>query len=106
MHKKRPLKKTMTIFTTTGRLVYSNSYWRGKDNDSRILEDIFSKPSDNKAESLMTLINSHSKVVLTLDRGFQDFISWLDKQKSEEHRFTNITAYNKQFSSAVQAAKK
>ena len=72
----------MMIVTTCGHIIYSNNYWRGKDNDSKILRSIFENPTENRATDLMELIPS-KRVTLILDRGFETFANWIATQRRQ-----------------------
>ena len=74
------------IVTTCGHIIYSNNYWPGKDNDSKILQEIFEKPADNNATDLMELITSN-RVTLILDRGFERFANWI---AGNQRQFPNL----------------
>ena len=60
----------MTIVSTTGHILYSNSSWDGNKNDSHILSDILNNPGDHEAREIVDLIKQND-VILVLDRGFR-----------------------------------
>ena len=75
-HKHRPLRKYMTICSTTGHILFSNTSWPGRLSDNDIMKSIF-KGEVESAGPLLELIKSH-KTLLICDRGFDGFKAWVE----------------------------
>ena len=66
--KKRYLRKTMSVVTTTGHIVYSNALFKGKRTDSQMMKDIVESPEEYGATDLVNCLEQN-EVILILDRG-------------------------------------
>ena len=66
--KKRYLRKTMSVVTTTGHIVYSNALFKGKRTDSQMMRDIIESPEEYDATDLVNCLEQN-EVLLILDRG-------------------------------------
>lgn len=86
-HKNRPLKKYMTICSSTGHILFSNTSWPGRMTDNDIMKSIF-KGEIECAHPLLELIKSHN-TLLICDRGFDSFKSWLEEAEQAQH-FPNL----------------
>ena len=76
-HKHRPLRKYMTICSSTGHLLFSNTSWPGRLTDNDIMKRIFSGEVES-ANPLLELIRTN-KTLLICDRGFDGFKSWIEQ---------------------------
>ena len=66
--KKRYLRKTMTVVTTSGHLVYSNDTFDGKASDTVIMKKLIEAPEQHGAGDLVNCLEQN-EVLLILDRG-------------------------------------
>ena len=81
-HKGRHLRKYMTICTSTGHILFSNTSWPGRLTDNQIMKQIFSGEIDS-ASSLLELIRN-KKTLLICDRGFDSFKTWSELPEQVE----------------------
>ena len=81
-HKGCHLRKYMTICTSTGHILFSNTSWPGRLTDNQIMKQIFSGEIDS-ASSLLELIRN-KKTLLICDRGFDSFKIWSELPEQVE----------------------
>ena len=81
-HKHKPLRKYMTVCTSTGHILFSNTSWPGRVTDNEIMKKIFSGEEES-ANSLLEMIRD-KKTLLICDRGFDSFKSWIEQPEQAE----------------------
>ena len=81
-HKHKPLRKYMTVCTSTGHILFSNTSWPGRMTDNEIMKKIFSGEEES-ANSLLAMIRG-KKTLLICDRGFDSFKSWIELPEQAE----------------------
>jgi len=81
-HKHKPLRKYMTVCTSTGHILFSNTSWPGRVTDNEIMKKIFSGEEES-ANSLLEMIRG-KKTLLICDRGFDSFKSWIEQPEQAE----------------------